>query len=224
MQKNIAIYRSIDTWLEKQYAQLGLTGLQAPAIMVLLDAHKISQSELANELGVGKSAVSKVSSKLLELGYAERRRRRKDKRLHLLCPTQKAAQLSPQLVAIQDQLEELLLSDFWEGDRERLEYYLERIRDNIPLLHGRSFEPVSPYRMDDIPDDPRKITPEQWEAMRKVDIRTVDKSQLVDIRTIKIDEKLPPIDRWFSYLSQVKNPYCVRVGDMAVKLSFPDEH
>ena len=224
MQKNIAIYRSIDTWLEKQYAQLGLTGLQASAIMVLLDAHKISQSELAGELGVGKSAVSKVSSKLLELGYAERRRRRKDKRLHLLCPTQKAAQLSPQLVAIQNQLEEILFSDFWEGDRERLEYYLDRIRDNIPLLHGRSFEPVSPYRMDDIPDDPRKITPEQWEAMRKVDIRTVDKSQLVDIRTIKIDEELPPIDRWFSYLRQVKNPYCVRVGDMAVKLSFPDEH
>ena len=50
MQKNIAIYRSIDTWLEKQYAQLGLTGLQASAIMVLLDAHKISQSELAGEL------------------------------------------------------------------------------------------------------------------------------------------------------------------------------
>ena len=91
MQKNIAIYRSIDTWLEKQYAQLGLTGLQASAIMVLLDAHKLSQSELADALGVGKRAVSKVSSKLLELGYAERRRRRKDKRLHLLCPTQKAA-------------------------------------------------------------------------------------------------------------------------------------
>ena len=40
--------------------------------------------------------------------------------------------------------------------------------------------------------------------MRKVDIRTVDKSQLVDIRSIKIDEKLSPIDRWFSYLRQVK--------------------
>ena len=192
--------------------------------MVLLDAHKLSQSELADALGVGKSAVSKVSRKLLELGYAERRRRRKDKRLHLLCPTRKAAQPSPQLVAIQDQLEEILFSDFWEGDRERLEYFLERIRDNISLLHGRSFEPVPPYRKDDIPDDLRKITPEQWEAMRKVDIRTVDKSQLVDIRPIKIDEKLPPIERWFSYLRQVKNPYCVRVGDIAIKLNFPDEH
>ena len=105
MQKNIAIYRSIDTWLEKQFAQLGLTGLQASAIMVLLDARKISQSELADELGVGKSAVSKVSNKLLELGYAERRRRRKDKRLHVLCPTQKAFQLNQQLCALQEQLE-----------------------------------------------------------------------------------------------------------------------
>ena len=60
MQKNIAIYRSIDTWLEKQYAQLGLTGLQASAIMVLLDAHKISQSELAGELGVGECRLKSV--------------------------------------------------------------------------------------------------------------------------------------------------------------------
>ena len=62
--------------------------------------------------------------------------------------------------------------------------------DNIPLLHRRSFEPVPPYHMDDIPDDPRKTTPEQWEAMRKVDIGIVENFQLVDIRTIKIDEKL----------------------------------
>ncbi|WP_369699417.1 DUF6870 family protein [Oscillibacter sp. ER4] len=41
---------------------------------------------------------------------------------------------------------------------------------------------------------------------------------------MKIDEELPPIDRWFSYLRQVKNPYCVRVGDMAIKINFPDEN
>ena len=54
---------------------MGLTGLQASAIMVLLDAHKLSQSELADALGVGKSAVSKVSSKLLELGAVISRRK-----------------------------------------------------------------------------------------------------------------------------------------------------
>lgn len=192
MQKNFPAYRNVATWLENQYARLGLTSLQASAIMVLLDAHKISQSELADALGVGKSAVSKVSSKLLELGYAERRRRRKDKRLHMLCPTQKAYQISPRLLDLHEQLEEVLFNDFQEGEREALEYYLGRVRNNIPLLFERAFEPKKPYSMDDIPDDPRKITAEQWAAMKAIDIRSVDISQLVDVRTIKIDEKLPP--------------------------------
>ena len=44
-----------------------------------------------------------------------------------------------------------------------------------------------PYIASEIPDDPRDITPEQWEAMKAVDIRTVDKSQLVDLSTVHID-------------------------------------
>jgi len=48
-----------------------------------------------------------------------------------------------------------------------------------------------PYIASEIPDDPRDITPEQWEAMKAVDIRTVDKSQLVDLSTVHIDESLP---------------------------------
>ena len=94
---------------------------------------------------------------------------------------------------------------------------------NVPFLIEREYLPASPYSVDEIPDDPRRITPEQWKTMRTVDIRAVDKSQLVDIRTIKVDPNLPPMDRWYSYLRQVKNPYCVKVGNLGVKLTFPDE-
>ena len=52
-----------------------------------------------------------------------------------------------------------------------------------------------PYIASEIPDDPRDITPEQWEAMKAVDIRTVDKSQLVDLSTVHIDESLPVRER-----------------------------
>ena len=34
-----------------------------------------------------------------------------------------------------------------------------------------------PYIASEIPDDPRDITPEQWEAMKAVDIRTVEASE-----------------------------------------------
>ena len=62
-----------------------------------------------------------------------------------------------------------------------------------------------PYNASEIPDDPRDITPEQWEAMKAVDIRTVDKSQLVDLSTVHIDE------------------YCVRVGNFAVKVKYKED-
>ena len=55
-----------------------------------------------------------------------------------------------------------------------------------------------PYIASEIPDDPRDITPEQWEAMKAVDIRTVDKSQLVDLSTVHIDESLPVRERVLS--------------------------
>ena len=82
---------------------------------------------------------------------------------------------------------------------------------------------TAPYIASEIPDDPRDITPEQWEAMKAVDIRTVDKSQLVDLSTVHIDESLPVRERVLSYLKQVKNPYCVRVGNFAVKVKYKED-
>ena len=74
----------------------------------------------------------------------------------------------------------------------------------------------------DIPDDPLQITPEQWEDLKSVDIRTVDKSQLVDLNTVVIDESKPVPERILSYLKQVKNPYAVRVGNVAVKIKYAE--
>lgn len=78
------------------------------------------------------------------------------------------------------------------------------------------------YSLDDIPDDPLQITPEQWEDLKSVDIRTVDKSQLVDLNTVVIDESKPVPERILSYLKQVKNPYAVRVGNVAVKIKYAE--
>ncbi|MBQ3557245.1 MAG: MarR family transcriptional regulator [Oscillospiraceae bacterium] len=68
---------------------------------------------------------------------------------------------------------------------------------------------------------------EQHELVNALGLRkgTISKAveQLVDIRTIKADPNLSPMDRWYSYLRQVKNPYCVKVGNFGVKLTFPDE-
>lgn len=46
--------------------------------------------------------------------------------------------------------------------------------------------------------------------------------ELVDIRNVKIDRNLPSDERIRSFIEQIKNPYCFKVGDTIVKVSFAD--
>ena len=48
----------------------------------------------------------------------------------------------------------------------------------------------------------------------------VDKSidELVDIRDVKLDSSLGQAERIQSFLQQIKNPYCFRVGDVVVNV------
>jgi len=57
------------------------------------------------------------------------------------------------------------------------------------------------------------------EAMRAVDIRTVDPATLVDIKDTKINLELPFVEKALDYLNQIKNAYCFRCGDTIVKIS-----
>jgi len=58
------------------------------------------------------------------------------------------------------------------------------------------------------------------EAMRNVDIRTVDRESLSDIRDINIDPNQPFLQKALEYLRQVKNPYCFRCGDVTLKIIY----
>jgi hypothetical protein len=59
-----------------------------------------------------------------------------------------------------------------------------------------------------------------FEAMRAVDIRTVDPTALADIRDVKINTELPQRERVLDFIRQVRNPYLYKCGKMVVKVSF----
>ncbi len=65
-----------------------------------------------------------------------------------------------------------------------------------------------------------EITPKQLEALRNVDVRTVDKSTLVDIADVEIDMALPDRERIRDFIRQIKNPYCYLDHGIVVKVSF----
>lgn len=63
---------------------------------------------------------------------------------------------------------------------------------------------------------------EKIQKMKDVDIRTVNCSQLVDLNTVVIDENQSVEERLKSFIEQIKNPYCFRVGDIAVKVVYKE--
>jgi hypothetical protein len=64
------------------------------------------------------------------------------------------------------------------------------------------------------------ITAEELRKMSEVDIRTVDRNELVDIETVEIRTDLPKEERILDYIQQIKNPYCYLSHGVVVKISF----
>lgn len=60
------------------------------------------------------------------------------------------------------------------------------------------------------------------QALRGVDVRTVDPSALVDLNEIEIDRSLTKEERILEFIRQIRNPYCFRVGKVAVSVSFSE--
>ncbi|MEG2520130.1 MAG: hypothetical protein RSA86_02170 [Christensenellaceae bacterium] len=59
-----------------------------------------------------------------------------------------------------------------------------------------------------------------FEMLRQVDVRTVDRDTLVDIRDLDIDTSQPKEERLKAFVQQIKNPYCFKVGKVTVGVSF----
>lgn len=60
------------------------------------------------------------------------------------------------------------------------------------------------------------------EEMKNVDVRTVSRDDLVDIRDVHIDRSLSKEERIRSFVQQIRNPYCFKCGNVVVKTSFAD--
>jgi hypothetical protein len=58
--------------------------------------------------------------------------------------------------------------------------------------------------------------------LASVDIETVNKADLVDVSGFTFDNTVPQEERAAHIVAAVKNPYCFRVGDLGVKLEFPE--
>lgn len=63
----------------------------------------------------------------------------------------------------------------------------------------------------------------ELQQMSQVKTTEADKSQLIDIYNIQIDNDEPIAQRMESFINQIQNPYCFLCEGVVVKLSYNSE-
>lgn len=61
------------------------------------------------------------------------------------------------------------------------------------------------------------------EEMKLVDVRTVSREGLADIREVAVKRRKSVQDKMQDYLKETGNPYCFRVGDVVVKNIYTED-
>ncbi len=96
-------------------------------ILTIFNNPGISQDELAQNIYINKSNVTRKVNFLEENGYVTRRQSKTDRRVIHVYPTDKMAQLYPKVRAITDECNEYLTDGLSEQQIEQLRMLLEYV-------------------------------------------------------------------------------------------------
>ena len=90
-------------------------------------------SELAEAIGVTKSAVTYAVNRLINTGYVSKKRSDEDKRVYYLKPTKKALEYYAEMIKSDEEVVNQLLNCLTEEEQTALVEILSKIEKNIIL-------------------------------------------------------------------------------------------
>lgn len=120
-------YRCAMRYREHELADTGLAGCQTPYLTALYRHPGISQEELARELNVNKSSVTRQLCVLEEKGYVRREPAPADKRSLLVYPTDRALELRDRLYRCYRDWNEYLTQELSDEEKAQLSRLMDRI-------------------------------------------------------------------------------------------------
>ena len=145
--RQIAVtYRCALQFREKELADTGLSGCQTPYLTALYRNPGLSQEEMARQLNVNKSSVTRQLSILEEKGYVERRPAPQDKRSLLLYPTEKALLLKERIFGCYADWSQYLTEDFSEEEKRQLSVLMGKIAGKAEQYVKGGHEPCAPLQ------------------------------------------------------------------------------
>lgn len=133
--------RSATLYRGSQLQECGLKGCQHAYIFQLCKHPGISQEQLAKNLCVNKSSVTRQLNSLEQNGFVTRRPSETDKRVLHVFPTEKAIGVLPKIRAISHDWNEKVLEGFTPEERTALLSMMERVMNNASTLALQEEEP-----------------------------------------------------------------------------------
>jgi DNA-binding MarR family transcriptional regulator len=92
---------------------------------------KLTMKEIANKIGKDKSTVTSLVNKLINLGYVEKEKCSKDKRVTYIGLTQKARDIEDSFNFISSQVKETAYNNFTEDEKKEFLRLLRKLSSNF---------------------------------------------------------------------------------------------
>ena len=129
------LYLTAHHWrlaVNRRLKNLGMSQASWVAVSAIArNAQPLSQSELAQELGVESATIVPLINRLVELELVERVKHASDKRKRLLVATAKGMALFHQVKAVADELREEILTAITPEEREQTQRVLEKLLHEV---------------------------------------------------------------------------------------------
>lgn len=131
---NNKIFRTTQVYLDKVLKEYELSSGSYPYLLILNKNEGINQNKISKELGYDKAMSARTITKLIKLGYLDRREDEADSRAYRLFLTEKAKLTIPKILKEIHKLVNLITKDLSEEEKIITADSLNKILNNIKTL------------------------------------------------------------------------------------------
>jgi len=132
---NNKIFRTTQAYLEKVLKQYELSSGSYPYLFILEKNEGISQNKISLELACDKAMSARTITKLIKIGYIDRREDEEDSRAYKLYLTEKAKDIIPKIMEEIHILVNLITTDLNEEEKIITIESLKKILNNVKKIN-----------------------------------------------------------------------------------------
>lgn len=135
---NNKIFRATQGYLDKVLKKYELSSGSYPYLLILRENEGISQNQISKELGYDKAMSARTITKLIKLGYLNRKEDEVDSRAYRLYLTESAKVVIPKILEEIEKLVDFITEDLNEEEKVITIESLYKVLNNIKNinLHG----------------------------------------------------------------------------------------